>query len=96
MIISLYITVFQEMNMGLRSRDKSDLPDSHDGVELTGLGTRAAADTLVDVDRVRLFFRSPEIAPTGHFFAQTVHPLHLSASISGTASALHCPAGHRF
>ena len=38
---------------------------------------------------------APLIAPTGHFFAQTVHPRHLSARISGTARALHWPAGQR-
>ena len=42
------------------------------------------------------FLISPEIAPTGHFFAQAEQPLHFDAIISGNASALHCPAGQRF
>ena len=39
-------------------------------------------------------FRSPLMQPTGHFRAQTVQPLHLSASMEIFSSAAHSWAGH--
>ena len=34
------------------------------------------------------------MALVGHFFAQIVHPVHLSTSILNVLSSVHTPAGH--
>src|SRR5210317_1456880 len=39
-------------------------------------------------------FFDPMIAAVGHFFAQMVHPVHLSTSIEKVRSSVHTPAGH--
>ena len=41
------------------------------------------------------FLSSPEIAPTGHFFAHIVQPLHFAGSIEYVFSAAHSCAGQR-
>ena len=40
-------------------------------------------------------FTVPEIAPTGHFFAHIVQPLHFAGSIEYVFSAAHSCAGQR-
>lgn len=41
-------------------------------------------------------FRSPEIALTGQFLAQTVQPVQGPSKISNLIRLLHTFAGHRF
>ncbi len=46
--------------------------------------------------RAHADFTVPEIAPTGQFLAQSVQPLHLSATMRYCNSFLQTPAGHLF